>query len=176
MARLLRRMHDAQAGFRPPAGARWRALAQGAGSSEVICHNDVAPHNTVLRADGTPVFIDWDFAGRGSRAYDVAHAAWKWVPLYSDTGSAEHGWPAPYDRASRLREFADAYGLTAAQRVGLVDVIRRRMVDTVEGIRRLAQGGQPAFVRMWAEHGAAGPRLDIDLLDRERAGWERALR
>ncbi len=176
VARQLRRMHDAQAGFHPPAGARWRALAQDRGSPEVVCHNDVAPHNTVLRADGSVAFIDWDFAGPGTRAYDVAHAAWKWVPLYSDTGSAEHGWPAPYDRPARLREFADAYGLTAGQRLGLVEVIRRRMVDTVEGIRRLARAGEPAFVKIWAEGEAAGPRFDIDLLDRERTGWERALR
>src|SRR5688572_17793177 len=39
-ARLLRRYHDAQAGFTRPAPASWRWRSDPA---EVICHNDVAP-------------------------------------------------------------------------------------------------------------------------------------
>lgn len=55
---LVRELHDV------PAGS---ALA---GSSEVVCHNDLAPRNTVFRKSGDggyrPVaFIDWDLAARG---------------------------------------------------------------------------------------------------------------
>lgn len=175
-ARLVRRFHEAQAGFVPPKEARWRGLAPAGVTAEVVCHNDIAPHNTVLRPDGSLALIDWDFAAPGTRLYDIAHAAWKWVPLYSDIDTAEHGWPPPYDRPGRLRAFADAYGLTATGRAGLVDAIRARIVDTIEGIRRFAEAGEPAFVQIWNDSQAAGPRLDVELLDLEREAWERALR
>jgi len=49
---LLRRLHDATVGFEPPADARWMLTMPGDLPAEVVCHNDLAPNNTVYSPDG----------------------------------------------------------------------------------------------------------------------------
>lgn len=65
VAGLTREFHDLTAGT---------PLADG---GDVVCHNDLAPKNTVHRDVGKglmPVaFIDWDLAGPGERIHDIAH-------------------------------------------------------------------------------------------------------
>jgi Phosphotransferase enzyme family len=59
----------------------------------VVCHNDLAPRNTVFR-EGSPVaFVDFDLASPAQPAWDVAHLAWQFVPLGDEEGCALHGWP-----------------------------------------------------------------------------------
>ncbi len=41
VARLVRRFHDAVAGFEPPVEARWQYL-DGAPRGGIVCHNDLA--------------------------------------------------------------------------------------------------------------------------------------
>ena len=56
-----------------------------AGDAQVVCHNDLAPNNTVYSPDGSglcPVaFIDWDLAAPGRRIHDVAHVCWQYLGL-----------------------------------------------------------------------------------------------
>jgi hypothetical protein len=87
VATMLRMFHDAQYGFVPPPGAVWRSFGPPPPDTEVICHHDAAPHNVVWRPDGTLALIDFDLASPGPRLYDVAYAAWTWVPLFSDRDS-----------------------------------------------------------------------------------------
>ncbi|MHB8630493.1 MAG: protein kinase family protein [Candidatus Limnocylindria bacterium] len=47
-AGLLRRYHDAIAGFEPPPDARWRLVAPT--EHELICHNDWSPWNALFRS------------------------------------------------------------------------------------------------------------------------------
>ena len=174
VAVMLRMFHDAQAGFAPSAGVTWRAFGPPPPDSEVVCHHDVAPHNVVWRPDGTLAMIDFDLASPGSRLYDVAYSAWTWVPLFSDRDSRTLGWRRP-DRARRLRLFADAYGVSSRDRGRLVSVIRTRIVDHIEGIRRMAAAGDPAFVRIVDRGHLARPLRDLELLDVEGPLWERAM-
>ncbi|MGH3392526.1 MAG: phosphotransferase [Actinomadura sp.] len=71
-ATLVREFHDLTAG------------TDLAGDQEVVCHNDLAPKNTVYRDLGTglrPVaFIDWDLAAPGRRIHDIAHVCWQYLP------------------------------------------------------------------------------------------------
>ncbi|MCW2504755.1 MAG: aminoglycoside phosphotransferase family protein [Actinomycetia bacterium] len=174
VAAMLRMFHDAQAGFRPTPGITWRAFGPPPPDTEVICHHDAAPHNVVWRPDGTLAMIDFDLASPGARIYDVAYSAWTWVPLFSDRDSRTLGWEHP-DRARRLRLFADAYGLSARDRARFVHVVRARIVDHVEGIRRMAAAGEPAFVRIVENGHLRRPIRDLRLLDTERDHWEAAL-
>jgi hypothetical protein len=72
--------------------------------------------------------------------------------------------------------FADAYGLTPRDRHRLVRVIRKRIVDHVEGIRRMAAAGDPAFVRIVHKGHLRRPVRDLRLIDYERHILEYALR
>ena len=62
LARLVRRFHDAAVSFTPPAGAAWQQTAAFPGGGQVICHNDLAPWNTVFTGGQPVAFIDWDLA------------------------------------------------------------------------------------------------------------------
>jgi hypothetical protein len=175
VATMLRMFHDAQQGFTPPPGGVWRSFGPPPPDAEVVCHHDAAPHNVIWRPDGTLALIDFDLASPGSRLYDVAYAAWTWVPLFSDRDSVTLGWQRP-DRPRRLRLFADAYGLIPRDRRRFVRTVRRRIVDHVEGIRQLAASGDPAFVRIVHKGHLRRPTRDLRLIDYERHILEYAMR
>ncbi|MFS8102486.1 phosphotransferase [Lentzea alba] len=69
VAALTRQLHDLTAG------------TELAGGSEVVCHNDLAPKNTVYRGDEPVAFVDWDLAGPGRRVHDIAHICWQYLDL-----------------------------------------------------------------------------------------------
>ena len=148
VARLLRRLHDATVGLEVPDGG-WREGAAAPEGGEVVCHNDVAHYNTVFQAGRPVAFIDWDFAAPGPRAWDVAVAAYRFVPLVPDQGAAELGAVLPVDRPGRLRRFCDAYGL--AGRHGLVDTILGPVRAVCDLIVDQAAKGDPFFQRHLAE-------------------------
>jgi hypothetical protein len=129
VARLLRRFHDAAPGW---------------------CHNDVAPYNVAYRGPEAVGLIDWDFAAPapapvGATRWDLAHVAWHCVPCQPDDVAADHGWVPVPDRARRLRLLCDAYGLPGDERTGFVALIVERIQATEDGIRRLADDGDPVF-------------------------------
>ncbi|WP_051324836.1 phosphotransferase [Candidatus Solirubrobacter pratensis] len=135
VARLLRRLHDASAGY------------DGAG---VVCHNDVAPYNTVY-VDGRPVaFIDWDFAAPAPGAWDLAHVAWRFAPLTAGGDVAES--------ARRVRLVCDAYGLQ--ERAGFVETIAARAQWLHDTIRDRAAAGDPGFAAMWSTEHSKQPLRD----------------
>ena len=118
LARLIRALHEASAGWVPPPDAVWggtpanpvRPIAE---RTELVSHCDYYPGNVVFR-DGLPVaLIDFDLASPGSPLWDVALAARLWVPL-RDPRDVED------ERAGRMHErlrfFVDAYDLPEADR------------------------------------------------------------
>ena len=168
---LIRRMHDAQAGFEAPPDWHDEPLDPPPGvtrGNEVVCHNDVFPPNVILR-DGLPAaLVDWDFAGPAPRLYDVASAANFWVPLRPD-GQAERWGLAGLPRGFRLRLLCDAYGLAASDRRELLDVVAHRNRMGYEIHRR--NGGElrlPGWKEMW-DRGSG----DVIL---ERSAWFEANR
>ena len=156
VARLLRRYHDAVALFVPPAGVVWHVGDLPPEQSEIICHNDTAPWNTIFR-NGSPVaFIDWDQASPGLKIWDVAYALWHFVPLYDDEKCAQLGCEASLDaRARRVRCFCDGYGLPPVRAVLSAVIERQRRAQN--RIRTMAEGGDSAYVRLWQ----SGVREDI---------------
>ena len=130
---LLRSLHEATRSFRPAPDAVWfpwhgRDLG---GPDRVIGHCDAAPWNIVAR-DGLPVaFIDWETAGPVDSMVELAQLAWLNAKLYDDIVAGIEQLPPLADRASQLAAIADAYGLTARQRRGLLDqMIELAIVDT----------------------------------------------
>jgi len=156
VGRLICRYHDAVRDFRPPPGTVWRSRRGGAGPGEVICHNDLAPRNAICRETTAAAFIDWDFAAPHPADWDVAHAAWQFVPLQQDELCLRLGWASPPDRRSRFRLFCEACGTESPAH--LLTVVRARIAASRDGIRRLAEAGEPAFVKLRSE----GHDADMD--------------
>jgi hypothetical protein len=120
IGRLLRRAHDAQAGFVPPNDAGWDVHVAGTDTGEVICHLDLFWTNVVF-GDGQPVaLIDWELAAPASRVLEVALAATYWAGLRTDDQLESWGVPLAR-RGERLRILCDSYGLDASQRNLLLD-------------------------------------------------------
>jgi hypothetical protein len=173
IARLVRSFHDAAATFTPPPGARWQQAVAYPEGGDVVCHNDLAPWNTVFVTEGPVAFIDWDMAAPGPRWWDVAYAIWHFVPLYGDpdTDPFDLAVFAPRDRRTRM--FCDAYGLD--DRSGLVDRIVERQRATYTAFKDGAAAGDPAYQRLWELGAGTGILRQIEYVQAHRSALENAL-
>lgn len=105
----LARYHRAVRTFRP-AQAVWRSGARALSPDEIVCHYDFRAANVVVSVAGggeTPRLagvVDWDTAGPGRPLFDVALAAWNWVPLW-DFATRDAA-----ELVRRLRLLVGAYG------------------------------------------------------------------
>ena len=151
-AELLRGLHDATVGFQPPAGARWMLAMPADLPVEVVCHNDFAPYNVVFADDRPAGVIDWETSAPGARVWDVAYAAYRFVPLSQDAP------PALLDvrvQARRLAAFCGAYGLDEPDRAVLLATVARRVSALARLDPRAGSERRPA-VRAGARAGARG--------------------
>lgn len=130
---LLRRVHEATASFRPPPDAVWKPnWSREFGDPRVIGHCDNGFWNVVLR-DGLPfAFIDWDYAGPIDPRLEVAGTAQSNANLYSDDIIEMHNLPPLYFRCQQLRALVDAYGLSRAERDGLIELMIEGTVRSME--------------------------------------------
>lgn len=143
-ARLLRALHDATVDF-PFGGGGWQFPERA--PVEVVCHGDFAPYNCVLRGSEVVGVIDFDTAHPGSRVWDVAYAAYRWVTLTRPDHVEALGSTA--EQLVRVRLFCDAYGLDREGRGRLADVAVERLVALVEHMRAQAAAGNAAFRGTW---------------------------
>jgi aminoglycoside phosphotransferase (APT) family kinase protein len=152
LARLIRALHEASAGWAPPPHAVWGGTPANVGQvterAELVSHRDYYVGNVVFR-DGLPAaLIDFDLAKPTTRLYDIANALWYWAPLRDPRDRAPA--LADADVPHRVAVFADAYGMSQRQRGELVplalDMVRRYH----EGSRVSAQL-DPVFRRNWED-------------------------
>ena len=96
---------------------------------ETVCHYDPSPCNFVFQ-DGLPcALIDWDAAGIGDPADDLAYAVW----MRLDIGNPDI---PPARTGQCLRDMLDAYGLPALKRQDFLHRIQGQM-------ERVGQQHQP---------------------------------
>jgi Phosphotransferase enzyme family len=151
VAQWVRDLHRAVADFVPPSDAAWRMGGQWA-PGLIVGHNDAAPYNAVWH-DGTLAgFFDWDMAGPVSPAWDVAFAAFSWVPLHARHVVAGEGFTDFEDRPRRLRLFLADYGWTDSM-PAFLEVVTARIRAHVTSLRDLA-ARDPLFARIVAQGGA----------------------
>jgi phosphotransferase family enzyme len=171
VAAMLRDYHDATVSFIPMTDATWYFPSRE--PAEVICHGDVAPYNCVFRDQKPVAFIDFDTAHPGPRIWDVAYAAYRFVPL-TDQSNADLTLPIA-EQARRLRLFADAYRLDDNDRATLAHTARDRLDHLIRHMHQQADAGTAAF----AEHIAAGHdslyRTDAAHIARHAAAFTAAL-
>ncbi|HEY5821872.1 MAG TPA: phosphotransferase [Propionibacteriaceae bacterium] len=141
VGRLLRRMHDATAGFAAN-DPIWQLA--GHDPAEVICHNDVAPYNLVFDDDGVLTgIIDFDTASPGPRIWDLAYVAYRLVPYVGDAGELA---PTEADRPGRLNLLLAAYGLPVDRAELLRTLVVRLHELAAWTDRRAADTGDPEFL------------------------------
>jgi hypothetical protein len=146
VARWMRGCHQAAADFVPPPGAVWR----GGGTWSpglVIVHNDATIHNAAWDQGRLTGFFDWDFARPATPEWDLALAAFSWVPLHARWFAAAEGFTDFAGRPRRLGRFLRAYGWpgTAGEFLGVVEA---RITAHADGIRGNAAAGDEASGRL----------------------------
>lgn len=129
-ARLIRAYHDAVEDF--PVPGCLEPLVGAPSSGDLVCHNDLSPTNTVFQEARAVGLIDFDLAGPGTRAWDLAYAAWRFVPLYDRDFFDARDATMP-DQVGRLRLFVDAYGLET--RTDFSQLICRRIQSLYDTAR-----------------------------------------
>ncbi|TDD58281.1 aminoglycoside phosphotransferase [Kribbella antibiotica] len=145
VAVLLRSYHEAVAGF-AAADYEWAEPVPAAYVDGTVSHNDPNLDNIVFRDGVAVALIDFDLAGPGSGLWDVAAAIRLWAPLRpaDDIHDVRRG------RAlSRLRRFADTYGLDEADRRRLVAATADNHVWCMDYVRRGSETGHPWFHQRW---------------------------
>jgi hypothetical protein len=156
LARLIRALHEASAGWVPPPGAVWHGSPANPGRvterAELVSHRDYAVGNVVFR-DGLPAaLIDFDFARPTTQVYDIANALWYWAPLRMGDPRDRPPALAEADIPHRVAVFADAYGMTARQRAELaplaVEIARRYHQDS-----RASAKLDPLWRKHWEDGG-----------------------
>lgn len=166
VGQLIRELHDASEGFRPPAGARWWVPIP-PDREDLICHHDLAPWNLVMDGDRW-VFIDWDGAGPGSRLWGLAYAIKGFVPLEAGGDPAVDG--------PRIRAMTDGYGLPAVQRAELPPLIGAHVRGMYDLLRNSVATGEQPWARLFAEgHGTYWGQA-ADYIELNLTEWTRALR
>jgi hypothetical protein len=173
-ARLLRRLHDATLGYAAPEGVAWQFAYPDPTRHEVICHNDMAPYNTVFRDEVPRALIDFDTAGPGPRIWDLAYAAYTFVPLASFVPRAD-GSTVPYEssqhageRARRVRLLQDAYGLSMD---ALLPTVEHRLDAVCDLLVARAEAGDEAYRRLVAEGHLDHYRREVAFVRRHAAEW-----
>jgi aminoglycoside phosphotransferase (APT) family kinase protein len=159
-AKLLRRYHDSVQSFVPPPDAHWRFVAPG--KHEVICHNDWSPGNALFRDHLPIVMLDWDSAGPGSRTWDVANAAYSWVPLKPRVAP-----PSLAAKAARFALFCDAYGKAIARR-DVFETLIAQLPLQADFIQAEADAGDPGFAKLTGWDVPARLRQEAGLLAQQR--------
>ena len=151
VGRLLRRFHEAAAGF-DPSPYRWSHRAPAPFGDGGIAHNDVNLDNVVFRGGTAVALIDFDLAGPGSAVWDVAAAARLWAPLRdpSDVTDVRRG-----RELQRLRLLVDAYGLDDAGRAAFLPALRDSHDWMCEIVRDGAARDVPGFAAYWGPQAQA---------------------
>jgi Ser/Thr protein kinase RdoA (MazF antagonist) len=162
VAGLLRRLHEASAGyladagFAAPYGAVWhrdRVRVDVADPSlpppELISHCDVTQQNVVVREGRAVGLVDFDMAGPASRLLDVVNTAMWWVPRRHPEDLAPH-WRS-LDVPARLRLFADAYELDRSEREAFVALAIARARASRHRMRAAAEQLGGGWARMWSD-------------------------
>ncbi len=149
VAELLRRYHDAAASF-DVTGHKWARVVPTAFRGGLASHNDPNLDNVIFSRGRAVALIDFDLAGPGSVAWDVACAARLWAPLRDEQDAPE----AVRGRAlERLRTFVDAYGVPQRDRERIVDAAIHTHDWAYDIVRDAMARGHRSFRHHWREGG-----------------------
>lgn len=164
VARALREWHDATADFSEPE-AKWGLSPSS--PREVICHNDFAPYNCVFDKGRFVGAIDFDVCSPGSRIWDLAYAAYRYVPLLPgpDAKEARPGEISPFGTPvmqERLDLFLATYGEVGGRRYGRAELVR----TAIDRLHAIAD-----WTEQFARSNETAALADHPALYRSHARW-----
>jgi aminoglycoside phosphotransferase (APT) family kinase protein len=149
IARLIRHMHDLLAAHPTATNDR------------ILTHGDIAPWNVIASPEGSLVVIDWDDLGLRPPLWEIAHAAWAFVPLMDRNETDHIGWRDQLlDSGHRLLVFCRAAG------VGRNDV--SALLGFVTEVCPKASDDDP--------YGAAASATNLAFVTQHLDSWQRHLR
>jgi Phosphotransferase enzyme family len=145
VADLLRRYHEAVASF-DGRGLAWPPPVPERFREGIVSHNDPNLDNVIFHSGRAVALIDFDLAGPGSSIWDVACAARLWAPLRHEADAPD----GLRGRAlTRLRIFADAYGLPAHERAHVVEAMVHAHEWCYDVVRAAVESGHETFEALW---------------------------
>jgi hypothetical protein len=158
---LMRGLHDATIGYEPPPSNAWQLTYPDHRKHEIICHNDIAPYNVVFVDKRPTAFIDFDVAGPGPRAWDLAHAAYRFVPFSytADLEQIDANLTQPAHQARRLRLLCSAYG--GVDPVSVLHMVESRLETLCATLEQQAEAGNQAYQRLVQDGHLAHYRTEI---------------
>jgi Ser/Thr protein kinase RdoA (MazF antagonist) len=147
VAKLLRRYHEAVAGFDVTA-QRWLRVPPAPFDAGLACHNDLNLDNVIFRDGRAVALIDFDLASPGSAVWDVAGAVRLWAPMRPDRyiHDARRG-----RTLHRLRTFVEAYGPPDMDAELLTWALRSNHDWMYQLIEEEANEGNPGFADYWRQ-------------------------
>jgi hypothetical protein len=156
LAEMIRALHEAAAGWQPPADAIWGRIPGRSGvvvpplfdTAELVAHSDYCPGNVVFRDRRPAALIDFDLARPTTRVVDFVNPLYWWTPLVDPRDRP--GRLSDTDVFRRCRVFADAYGMTRSQRKQIADIAVRGSQNNLITMRAAADA-DPVFRRWWDE-------------------------
>jgi hypothetical protein len=150
VGRLLRRFHEAAAGF-DPTPYTWSHDVPAPFAGGGVAHNDPNLDNVVFRDGRAVALIDFDLAAPGAPVWDVAATARLWAPLRApaDTADVRRSRELP-----RLRILVDAYGLDERGRAELLTAVLDNHEWMCDIVRTGALAGVPGFAEYWTPDAA----------------------
>ena len=161
---MVRRIHDASAGFVPPPGAVWETAIPAPGE-ELVCHNDLAPWNLIV--GDRWVFIDWDASAPSTRLWDLAYAAQAFT-LNDATAP-------PETAAARLAAFIDGYGADPDLRESLPQAMVDRTAAMLDLLGSSHRGGREPWASMYVSGHGAHWSAALHYVERHRSHWSATL-
>jgi tRNA A-37 threonylcarbamoyl transferase component Bud32 len=153
VVQMLKDFHDATAGSE---------LAKG---KEVVCHNDIAPWNTILENDVPTAFIDFDDVAPGNRADDLAYLLWTFLELGSDVSADV--------QAKKIGKLCEIYGFTDKHK--LVDAILEQQEKILAKREELAKSASDQEAREFSASRIDVIRSEIEWVKANRNVLEGAI-
>lgn len=149
VGRLLRRYHDAVATF-DPTGHHWPHPVPQRFRDGLVSHNDPNLDNIIFEDGQAIALIDFDLAGPGSAAWDLACCARLWAPLRAPRDTPEE---VRRRSLTRLALFADAYGASPRERAEMIEATVHTHDWCYAIVRGAVAAGHEAFALDWSSGG-----------------------